>query len=72
MTWYSTTASPVVRLNQLNPLSRGDSTRHPEHTRPIDNGHLADRLGYDRPSKAIDWLINKATNAIAKLDELPE
>ncbi|KAK3012948.1 hypothetical protein RJ639_008870 [Escallonia herrerae] len=31
-----------------------------------------DRLGYDRPSKAVDWLINKAKNAIAKLDELPE
>ncbi|KAK3008918.1 hypothetical protein RJ639_014700 [Escallonia herrerae] len=33
---------------------------------------LEDRLGYDRPSKAVDWLINKAKNAIAKLDELPE
>ncbi|KAK3024203.1 hypothetical protein RJ639_043780 [Escallonia herrerae] len=31
-----------------------------------------DRLGYDRPSKAVDWLINKAKNVIAKLDELPE
>ncbi|KAK3032310.1 hypothetical protein RJ639_036267 [Escallonia herrerae] len=31
-----------------------------------------DRLGYDRPSKAVGWLINKAKNAIAKLDELPE
>ncbi|KAK2976040.1 hypothetical protein RJ640_029913 [Escallonia rubra] len=33
---------------------------------------LGDRLGYDRPSKAVDWLINKAKNVIAKLDELPE
>ncbi|KAK2977926.1 hypothetical protein RJ640_016603 [Escallonia rubra] len=33
---------------------------------------VQDRLGYDRPSKAVDWLINKAKNAIAKLDELPE
>ncbi|KAK3002449.1 LOW QUALITY PROTEIN: hypothetical protein RJ639_020558 [Escallonia herrerae] len=31
-----------------------------------------DQLGYDRPSKAVDWLINKAKNAIAKLDKLPE
>ncbi|KAK3002943.1 hypothetical protein RJ639_019108 [Escallonia herrerae] len=31
-----------------------------------------DRLSYDRPSKAVDWLINKAKNAIAKLDEQPE
>ncbi|KAK3035783.1 hypothetical protein RJ639_033512, partial [Escallonia herrerae] len=31
-----------------------------------------DRLGYDRPSKAVDWLIDKAKNAIAKLDELPD
>ncbi|KAK3042299.1 hypothetical protein RJ639_001894 [Escallonia herrerae] len=31
-----------------------------------------DRLGYDRPNKAVDWLINKAKNAIAKLDELLE
>ncbi|KAK3036797.1 hypothetical protein RJ639_030489 [Escallonia herrerae] len=33
---------------------------------------VEDGLGYDRPSKAVDWLINKAKNAIAKLDELPE
>ncbi|KAK2968913.1 hypothetical protein RJ640_018605 [Escallonia rubra] len=33
---------------------------------------VQDQLGYDQPSKAVDWLINKAKNAIAKLDELPE
>ncbi|KAK3012372.1 hypothetical protein RJ639_012729 [Escallonia herrerae] len=33
---------------------------------------VQDRLGYDRPSKAVDWLLNKAKNAIAKLDEMPE
>ncbi|KAK2982765.1 hypothetical protein RJ640_025181 [Escallonia rubra] len=33
---------------------------------------VLDRLGYDRPSKTVDWLINKAKNAIAELDELPE
>lgn len=32
---------------------------------------VQDRLGYDRPSKAVDWLIKKAKNAIDKLDELP-
>lgn len=32
---------------------------------------VQDRLGYDRPSKAVDWLINKAKNAIDKLEELP-
>ncbi|KAG8386824.1 hypothetical protein BUALT_Bualt03G0189100 [Buddleja alternifolia] len=30
---------------------------------------VQDRLGYDRPSKAVDWLINKAKTAIDKLDE---
>ncbi|KAM7275793.1 hypothetical protein ACFE04_017659 [Oxalis oulophora] len=30
---------------------------------------VQDRLGYDRPSKAVDWLINKAKSAIDKLDE---
>ncbi|KAM7495053.1 hypothetical protein LguiB_029662 [Lonicera macranthoides] len=28
---------------------------------------VQDRLGYDRPSKALDWLINKAKNAIEEL-----
>ena len=32
---------------------------------------VQDRLGYDRPSKAVDWLINKAKAAIDELDELP-
>lgn len=32
---------------------------------------LQDRLGYDRPSKAVDWLIKKAKDAIDKLAELP-
>ncbi|KAK2665841.1 hypothetical protein Ddye_004415 [Dipteronia dyeriana] len=32
---------------------------------------VQDRLGYDRPSKAVDWLINKAKSAIDKLAELP-
>lgn len=32
---------------------------------------VQDRLGYDRPSKAVDWLIKKAKFAIDKLQELP-
>lgn len=32
---------------------------------------VQDRLGYDRPSKAVDWLIKKAKSAIDKLEELP-
>ncbi|KAL7583383.1 transcription factor TCP4 [Lactuca sativa] len=32
---------------------------------------VQDRLGYDRPSKAVDWLIKKAKTAIDELDELP-
>ncbi|XP_021756900.1 transcription factor TCP4-like [Chenopodium quinoa] len=32
---------------------------------------VQDRLGYDRPSKAVDWLIKKAKASIDKLDELP-
>lgn len=30
---------------------------------------VQDRLGYDRPSKAIDWLINEAKTAIDALEE---
>ncbi|KAL0362425.1 UNVERIFIED_CONTAM: Transcription factor TCP10 [Sesamum calycinum] len=32
---------------------------------------VQDRLGYDRPSKAVDWLINKAKTAIDRLNQLP-
>lgn len=32
---------------------------------------VQDRLGYDRPSKAVDWLINKAKSAIDELEQLP-
>lgn len=32
---------------------------------------VQDRLGYDRPSKAVDWLIKKAKSAIDKLSDLP-
>ncbi|KAL6961756.1 hypothetical protein U1Q18_001685 [Sarracenia purpurea var. burkii] len=32
---------------------------------------VQDRLGYDRPSKAVDWLMKKARDAINKLADLP-
>ncbi|XAR56490.1 hypothetical protein NMG60_11037005 [Bertholletia excelsa] len=32
---------------------------------------VQDRLGYDRPSKAVDWLIKKAKPAIDELAKLP-
>ncbi|KAG6395567.1 hypothetical protein SASPL_141687 [Salvia splendens] len=32
---------------------------------------VQDRLGYDRPSKAVDWLIHKAKSAIDGLAHLP-
>ncbi|XP_057505663.1 transcription factor TCP3-like [Actinidia eriantha] len=32
---------------------------------------VQDRLGYDRPSKAVDWLLKKAKTAIDNLAELP-
>lgn len=32
---------------------------------------VQDRLGFDRPSKAVDWLIKKAKASIDKLAELP-
>lgn len=32
---------------------------------------VQDRLGYDRPSKAVDWLIKNAKDAIDNLDTLP-
>ncbi|XP_059281917.1 transcription factor TCP4-like, partial [Lycium ferocissimum] len=37
----------------------------------IDFYDVQDRLGYDRPSKAVDWLIKKAKPAIDELAELP-
>lgn len=33
---------------------------------------VQDRLGYDQPSKAVDWLIKKAKSAIDELEALPE
>ncbi|KNA08315.1 hypothetical protein SOVF_163700 [Spinacia oleracea] len=32
---------------------------------------VQDRLGYDRPSKVVEWLMKKAQTCIDKLDELP-
>ncbi|XP_004489051.1 transcription factor TCP3-like [Cicer arietinum] len=66
--------------------SRGRKDRHskvctakgPRDRRVRLSAHTAiqfydvqDRLGYDRPSKALDWLINKAKPAIDQLAQLP-
>ena len=32
---------------------------------------VQDRLGFDRPSKAVDWLIKKAKTSIDELAQLP-
>ncbi|CAK8535037.1 unnamed protein product [Lathyrus sativus] len=66
--------------------SRGRKDRHskvctakgPRDRRVRLSAHTAiefydvqDRLGFDRPSKALDWLINKAKPAIDQLAQLP-
>ncbi|KEH38639.1 putative transcription factor TCP family [Medicago truncatula] len=66
--------------------SRGRKDRHskvctakgPRDRRVRLSAHTAiefydvqDRLGFDRPSKALDWLINKAKPAIDQLAHLP-
>ncbi|CAL5200949.1 unnamed protein product [Lathyrus oleraceus] len=66
--------------------SRGRKDRHskvctakgPRDRRVRLSAHTAiefydvqDRLGFDRPSKALDWLINKAKPAIDRLAQLP-
>ncbi|XP_073054590.1 transcription factor TCP4-like [Primulina eburnea] len=49
---------------------RGRRVRLAAHT-AIQFYDVQDRLGYDRPSKAVDWLIKKAKAAIDDLAELP-
>ncbi|KAL8248274.1 hypothetical protein R6Q59_005142 [Mikania micrantha] len=39
-------------------------------TTAIDFYDLQDRLGYDQPSKAVDWLIKAASGSIAELPDL--
>ncbi|KAF4370027.1 hypothetical protein F8388_015823 [Cannabis sativa] len=41
------------------------------HDRLVSRMVREEHLGYDRPSKAVDWLIKKAKNSIDKLAELP-
>ncbi|XP_022935736.1 transcription factor TCP4-like [Cucurbita moschata] len=50
--------------------TRDRRVRLSAHT-AIEFYDVQDRLGYDRPSKAVDWLIKKAKPAIDKLRELP-
>ncbi|PON99100.1 TCP transcription factor [Trema orientale] len=53
--------------------SRGPRDRRVRLSAPtaIEFYDVQDRLGYDQPSKAIDWLIEKAKAAIEALKELP-
>ncbi|KAJ1415806.1 hypothetical protein SESBI_17869 [Sesbania bispinosa] len=68
----------------IRPIGRKDrhskvyTSKGPRDRRVRLSAHTAiefydvqDRLGYDRPSKAVDWLIKKAKPSIDQLAELP-
>ncbi|KAM6551233.1 hypothetical protein CsatB_001041 [Cannabis sativa] len=66
---------PIERKERHNKVS---TSRGPRDRRVRLSAYTAiqfydvqDRLGYDRPSKAVDWLIEKAKAAIASLEDLP-
>lgn len=69
----------IVRsMGRKDRHSKVFTTKGPRDRRLRLSAHTAiqfydvqDRLGYDRPSKAIDWLLKKAKDAIDKLAELP-
>lgn len=82
----SSTASEIVEARGHILRATGRKDRHskvctakgPRDRRVRLAAHTAiqfydvqDRLGYDRPSKAVDWLIKKAKAAIDELEELP-
>ncbi|KAM5586199.1 transcription factor TCP4-like [Rosa sericea] len=85
-TTSSSTASEIVEARGHILKATGRKDRHskvstakgPRDRRVRLAAHTAiqfydvqDRLGYDRPSKAVDWLIKKAKAAIDELEELP-
>ncbi|KAL2483533.1 Transcription factor TCP3 [Forsythia ovata] len=51
--------------------STGRKDRHSKVCTSKGPRDRRDRLGYDRPSKAVDWLIKKAKPAIDELEQLP-
>ncbi|CAA2972002.1 Hypothetical predicted protein [Olea europaea subsp. europaea] len=69
----------IIRsASQKDRHSKVSTAKGPRDRRVRLSAHTAiqfydvqDRLGYDRPSKAVDWLIEKAKDAIDKLDGLP-
>nr|XP_043628991.1 transcription factor TCP4-like [Erigeron canadensis] len=69
----------IVRsINRKDRHSKVCTSKGPRDRRVRLSAHTAiqfydvqDRLGYDRPSKAVDWLIKKAKSAIDELAELP-
>ncbi|KAG9153896.1 hypothetical protein Leryth_006000 [Lithospermum erythrorhizon] len=58
----------IVKSTQ--PKAREIEVRLSAHT-AIQFYDVQDSLGYDRPSKAVDWLFKQSQNAIDKLAELP-
>ncbi|KAJ0963218.1 hypothetical protein J5N97_028340 [Dioscorea zingiberensis] len=80
-TWQHTTSSRIFRVSRAS----GGKDRHSKVltakglrdrrvrlsvSTAIQFYDLQDRLGYDQPSKAVEWLIRAASNAIAKLPAL--
>ncbi|KAL0320627.1 UNVERIFIED_CONTAM: Transcription factor TCP4 [Sesamum radiatum] len=68
----------IARKNGKDRHSKVCTAKGPRDRRVRLAAHTAiqfydvqDRLGYDRPSKAVDWLIKKAKAAIDELAELP-
>ncbi|KAL0290337.1 UNVERIFIED_CONTAM: Transcription factor TCP10 [Sesamum angustifolium] len=69
---------PTPRVGKYERHSKVYTSKGPRDRRVRLSAHTAiqfydvqDRLGYDRPSKAVDWLINKAKTAIDRLNQLP-
>ncbi|XP_050896474.1 transcription factor TCP10-like [Lathyrus oleraceus] len=75
----NTEGGHIVRsTGKKNRHSKVYTSKGPRDRRVRLSAHTAiefydvqDRLGYDRPSRAVDWLIRKAKPSIGKLAELP-
>ncbi|XP_024171607.1 transcription factor TCP10-like [Rosa chinensis] len=65
-----TSFSAASRLGLHRQRPKDHRVRLAAHT-AIQFYDVQDRLGYDQPSKAVDWVIKKAKAAIDELDELP-
>ncbi|KAL5575302.1 hypothetical protein UlMin_017001 [Ulmus minor] len=74
----NTAAALPVHVGRKDRHSKVSTSKGPRDRRVRLSAHTAiefydvqDRLGFDQPSKAIDWLIEKAKSAIEALAELP-